>query len=285
RGPFLVGLALRAQGDSVRAQNEFEASLALAPEYVEPLAQLAFIALADKQPGVALARVQKQIALRPKSGALQSLLGDVYLASKQDKLAEGAYVKALELNPRLVGALVQLGRLYGTSDRLDQSLGELEAALKINSRNLVALTLTGVVYERKGDIPNARKSYEQALAVDPRYAPAANNLAWLYTQHGGDQEKALQLARTANEVAPEDPRIADTLGWILYRRGIYRNALGLLEASAAKLPGDPEVQYHLGMTYYKLDNRAAARDALSRALKLRDQFPGADDARQTLAGL
>ena len=33
--------------------------------------------------------------------------------------------------------------------------------------------------------------------------------------------------------------ISDTLGWILYKRGIYQRA--------AKLPENPEIQYQLGM--------------------------------------
>jgi hypothetical protein len=36
----------------------------------------------------------------------------------------------------------------------------------------------------------------------------------------------------AREVAPEDPFIADTLGWIHFRRGEYNRALSLLRESA-----------------------------------------------------
>jgi tetratricopeptide (TPR) repeat protein len=287
RGPYFVGLGLRAQGERARAQKEFEASMALAPDYIEPLAQLVSMALVEKQPDLALARVQQQTALAPKSGALQYLLGEVYLALGRGKLAEDAFAKAFHLEPRLVGALVQLGRLYEASGKYDQALVELTEARRVSPGNPVVLTLAGVMYERKGDIPKARDAYEKAVALHPRFAAAANNLAWLYMVHGGDadKERALQLAQTAKEVAPENPRISDTLGWILHQRGVYRNALSLLQESAAKLPADPEVQYHLGMTHYKLGNREAAREALGRALKLRDQFHGADDARRTLAAL
>ena len=64
---------------------------------------------------------------------------------------------------------------------------------------------------REGDegVPAAR--CEKGLALTPRVVPAANNLAWLLSEHGGDRDRALALAQTAKEQAPEDPRVSDTL--------------------------------------------------------------------------
>ena len=55
--------------------------------------------------------------------------------------------------------------------------------------------------------------------------------------------------------------------------------------SAAKFPSNPEVHYHLGMTYYKLGEREAARQALAKALQVSSTFPGLEDARRTLVEL
>jgi Flp pilus assembly protein TadD len=77
RGFYLLGVGLQVQGKTAEAKKEFEAALALAPGYVEPLGQLAGMALADKQPDAAISRVTKQIALMPKTGGLQYLPGKV----------------------------------------------------------------------------------------------------------------------------------------------------------------------------------------------------------------
>src|SRR3989304_4577244 len=125
--------------------------------------------------------------------------------------------------------------------------------------------LAGVIHEQRGDILKARESHEKVLALNPRFAPAANNLAWILSEHGGDKDRALTLAQTAKELAPEDPRVSDTPGWLLYWRGLHQRALALLKDSAAKLPGHPMVQYHLGMVSAQLGDKDAARQALSAA--------------------
>jgi tetratricopeptide (TPR) repeat protein len=145
--------------------------------------------------------------------------------------------------------------------------------------------LSGIVHELKGDIPKAREAYEKAITLNPRFAAAANNLAWIYSEHGGNKDKALQLAQTAKELVPDDPRISDTLGWILYKRGVYQRALALLKESAAKLPGNAQVQYHLGMAYQQAGEKDNARKALQIAVSSPEVFTGKDEARKTLADL
>ena len=118
--------------------------------------------------------------------------------------------------------------------------------------------------------------------MNPRSVPAANNLAWLESEHGGHLERALQLAETAKELAPDDQRVADTLGWILYKRGQYQRALALLKESAIKLPTNPQVQYHLGMTYSRIGDKEQARTTLTAAVSSAETFSGKDEGRKTL---
>src|SRR5882762_6131072 len=92
--------------------------------------------------------------------------------------------------------------------------------------------------------------------------------------------------RSHNEgVGPGRPQVSDTLGWIFYRRGVHQRALALLKDSAAKLPSNPQVQYHLGMVSAQLGDKEAARQALSIAAASPAPFPGQDEARKALAAL
>jgi tetratricopeptide (TPR) repeat protein len=285
RGPYFLGLALSRMGKKADAQRAFEAALAVAPDAVEPLMQLVGMAFADKAPDAALARVQAQLARVPASAALHRVLGSVHVRRQEPSQAEAAFVKSLQLDPAAVAPYLALAELYNASGQYEQALERVGRALGMDGKSLMGHMLAGLIHERKGDVAKARQAYERALAVKPRFAPAANNLAYLHSLHGGDKEKALELAQLAKEVAPDEPHISDTLGWILYRRGIYQRALALLKDSAAKLPDNAVVQYHLGMAHYKAGSRDSARDALTRALHLNPQFPGIEEARSTLASL
>jgi uncharacterized protein HemY len=98
-------------------------------------------------------------------------------------------------------------------------------------------------------------------------------------------DRAFSLAQTAREQLPHDPSIADTLGWLYYKKELYRQALPLFKESAEKLAEKPVVHYHLGMAYSKVGDTNLAKGALQRALQLRKDFPGAEEAQQILAQL
>jgi tetratricopeptide (TPR) repeat protein len=284
-GFYLEGIGLRAQGKTAEARKEFEAALSLAPGYVEPLGQLAGMALAEKQPDAALSRVTKQAVLVPQSGGLQYLLGMVHLARRERAPAEAAFLRAAELEPTMVDAYVRLGDLYQASGRYDEALAKANAALRTSPQALAPQMVMGVVYYRKGDVMKAQQVYEKVLTLHPRFALAANNLAWLYSEHDGDQAKALQLAQAAKEMAPEDPNVSDTLGWILYKSGVYQRAVVLLRESASKLSDQPVVQYHLGSALLKVGDKDGARTALTAAVNSPASFAEKGEARKALADL
>ena len=285
RGFYLTGLALVAQGKRAEARRQLEAALELSPALLEPLTQLVVLDLAENQPQAALDRVTRQAALAPMSGAHQALLGQLYLLRGERALAETTLLKAIELSPRLLEPYVRLGGLYAEAQRYDEALARFEQAAKARPKDPAPLMLAGVVYEKQDKVEKAREAYEKVLALNPRFVPAANNLAWLHSERGGDRTKALTLAQTARDLAPDDPRVADTLGWILYRRGVHQRALTLLKESASKLPDNPQVQYHLGMVFAQLEDRDNARRHLAQAVTSPEAFLGKDEARKTLAEL
>ena len=114
------------------------------------------------------------------------------------------------------------------------------------------------MYEQARNFPAARDAYEKVLTVSADSVRALNNLAVLYSEHLGRLDIAHDRAKRARELAPNDSNIADTLGWILFKKNDYSNALPLLRESAANRPEVPERQFHLGMAHYMLGEETLA---------------------------
>ncbi len=285
RQRYLLGASLLGQGKWDEARRQLEAALSLSPAYIDPLNQIVSLELSRKNPDAAIARIQKQIEEAPDSGAHQQLLGIVYHQKGDQDAAESTFLKAVDLDPSLANSYAHLADIYVESGRIDQAIAQTDEALGTDPDNQGLLMLAGRLHQIKGDNAKAIQAYEKLLILNPSLASAANNLAYIYAEREDTLEKALQFAEIARKAAPQNPEIADTLAWILYKRGTHQRALSLLKESVSALPENAEVQYHLGMVYYKLDDKEAAWLSLNRAFELADEFPGADEARTALEEL
>lgn len=74
-------------------------------------------------------------------------------------------------------------------------------------------------------------------------------------------DEAYNQVPKARDLLPTDPAIADTLGWINYKRGDYLLALRLINESVSKFRQNPEIKYHLGKTHAALNNDDEADEA------------------------
>ncbi len=309
--PVFLGVVLAQQNKPAEARKAFEKSLELAPDYLPALEQLIDLDLAQKQYDAALERARKQVEKDPKAATPNVLLAKVHMAQaldyarqQMDKLpsgsrtnlplsavpeaqadvaqAETALLKAIELDPNLQPAYLLLAQLYVASNKHQQALARLNA-LVAKTNNVAALMQIGMIHNELKDFSAAREAYEKLLMINPRFSPALNNLAYLYSEHLQQPDKAYEMANKARQLQPADPHTADTLGWILFKRGEYTRALGLVQESASSLPAEPEVQYHLGMIHYMLGEEEPARVALQTAAQGTKEFPGKEEVARRLA--
>jgi len=96
---------------------------------------------------------------------------------------------------------------------------------------------------------------------------------------------ALGLAQSAREAAPEDPNVADTLGWIYLEKGFPDKALALFQETLEKMPDHPAVLYHAGRASLARKDPERARDYLTRALASDQPFPDRAEAEKALKQL
>lgn len=281
---FLLGMMLREQGKNEEARKDMEGALALAPDNLPVLYQIVDLDILKKDYAGALKRLQAEIQRRPKVGGLRFLEARVHRAQGDLARAEESLKKTLELDPNFVSAYQLLARTYVSGQKLDKATEQLESLISNKPRDVSSLMLLGTIYEQAKDYERARETYEKLLVANSLFVPALNNLAFLYAEQFNNLQKGHDLARKARTLDARDENgfLADTLGWILYKRKEYQEALALLQESASKSPL-PEIQYHLGMAHYIMGQAEPAKLALQRAVASPETFQGKEEARRHLA--
>lgn len=280
---FLLGVVLREQKKNDEARQAFEKASELAPDNLNPIGQLVDLDVFDKKYDAAMQKVQQQLQKTPQSAGAHFMEGKVYGAQGKWDQAEAALEKAIKLDANFGAAYELLVSVYVQANKLPQAISQLEAILTKNPNDPTALARLAVVYEKMKDYPKASDSYEKLLVLKPDFAMGLNNLAVLYGGPLNRLDRAYELAQKARTLQPNDGSIADTLGWILHKRGDYQQAVALLQEAVSKTPQNPEIQFHLGMTAYMMGQVDVARSAFEKAAHATTDFPGKDEAKRRLA--
>lgn len=278
----VVAIALHREAEAI---DHFEQSLKKKPDFVEALEQIVTVMAAQGKVGQARERVARHIATHPQEPRFHNLLGRLLMQSQRFREAEASFQKALALDETRLETYAYLGTLYAHEGKVEKAIEKFEAIVAKRPQQVSALMVLGLLYEQQEDYTRARANYEATLKINAQFAPAANNLAWLLVEHLNDREHALSYAETARRISPTDPYIADTLGWIYYRKQLYAKSVSLLKEAVDRLPTHPLVLYHYGMVQYANKERDQAKQALDKFLTVAPNDPHAQEAKQVLAEL
>ncbi len=267
------------------ARTAFQQALRVAPSSLDARAGLVAAEIGDQKVDVARAQVDTWRQAAPSDHTLGVLAGKVEIAAGDHQAAERILREVLSRDASQIEAYELLGRTYAAQGKVDQAVQQYEAmAQRSPSSAASALTLIGMLHETRKDRAAARAAYERTLAADPKAGVAANNLAWIYAEEG-KLDDALRLALVAQQVLKRRPEADDTVGWIYLQKGLPLEAIAAFERARERAPQNPVYHYHLGLAHMKTGQRDRARSAFARALELRSDFAGADDARTQMASL
>jgi tetratricopeptide (TPR) repeat protein len=277
-----VGLLEMSKGNRAAARAAFTRALAMDPTFVPALAGMNQLDLQEKRVDQVRARMADALRAKPKDTGVLILASRTYGSIDDWAAAEKMLQQVIAVDPNHLDAYSMLGRIYARQQRLDEALAQFEKMAEKQPKSVTAHTVAGMLLDMQKRTSDAQKKYERALEVDPRAAVAANNLAWIYAENGGNLDLALQLAQTAKTQLPDQPEVNDTLGWIYHKKGLSSLAVMPLLQSIQKDPKNPIYHYHLGLAYAGSGEKDKARVSLQKALSLDANFTGAAEARQAL---
>jgi tetratricopeptide (TPR) repeat protein len=261
---YLTGMALNAEHKRPEARAMFAQALKMNPKLGQALEALVNSDLIDHELASARALTEAAVVKDAANPLAFLLRAKVRLTDKNVAGARTDLTRVIELDPGSPVAYLLLAQIDFREHKQQEGVAELKAASD-KTRNMTAMMELALVHTQLGDSEAARADYERILKLNPKFAPALANLAYLYTDKPRDLAKASDLAAQARQLRPDDPAIADTLGWIEYRKGNFSGALTFLKEATEKNPSDGEAQYHLGLTYYMLNEEEEASSALQLA--------------------
>jgi len=223
---------------------------------------------------------------KPDLAIAHELLGEVYLSQKQFVEAEKSLRKASEINPKWNTPYLSLAKLHAVQNDMPGAIKSLESGLKAVPDDVQLLLTLASTQESSRDYSGAISSYEQLLKTNSGSELAANNLASLLVDQKGDAS-SLKRARelVARFESSRQPAFVDTLGWVHYKSGEYDKAVTLLKKATEMAPQVPIFQYHLGMAYNGKGDKKSAKIWLAKALDGKQEFPGSQEARETLKAI
>ena len=260
-----TGLVAKDLGKKEEARRAFEKVDALEPGNPRAAAELMLLHTSSGDHAAALALAEKQLQLHPKAAGSHYMRAAILNQMSRNDEALNDLKEAIRLDPKMVGAYLLLSRIQAATGKTDEAIAQLERANAEVPGNIPVLLSLASLYDQGGRADDFRKCYEQILKHHPDYIPALNNLAVILSESDGkeDLERAFQLAQQAQQLAPHEPLVADTLGWIFFKRGEFQRASRYLAEAAAKVTNDPAVKFHHGMSCLAMGDAEGARSALA----------------------
>jgi tetratricopeptide (TPR) repeat protein len=199
--------------------------------------------------------------------AAQGAIINIYLSQKDsDKaLAHVRQQRTIDNENQQAYFLMEVDILNRTG-QYDASLAVLNAALTAYQDSTDLRYSRAMVSEKLGNLEQLEQDLEHIINLEPDNATALNALGYTLADRSTRLDEAQALIEKALRIAPKDPAILDSLGWVYFRLGKLKESLELLQQAFAMFP-DAEVAAHLGEVLWAMGDKLEAKDVWRKALE------------------
>jgi len=198
---------------------------------------------------------------------------------------DGARAQLKELAPADPAEQVQVlqaeGQLLRDSGRAVEAFKTLQDGVLRYPNSPDLMYDYALAAEKLGKVEAMETALRKVIESVPDNHHAYNALGYSLADRNIRLDEAYELIDKALKMAPGDPYIMDSMGWVLFRMGKLKEAEQSLRQAYA-LRGDAEIAVHLGEVLWKQGDKAGAAK-LWREARAKD--PNNDALRSTLARL
>ena len=187
----------------------------------------------------------RQAVIRARQGRIDEAVAIVDAANPADDEEQtlGALTAAQILR--------DAGRTADAIRRLRAAEAELPESVELKYE-------LAMLYERENKLAEAEKLLREVMAIDPGHAHSYNALGYALADRNVRLPEALKLITRAMEIAPDDPFIMDSMGWVKFRMGDTAAAEDFLKRAYRKRP-EADIAAHLGEVLWVRGQKDEAR--------------------------
>ncbi|MCK4873505.1 MAG: sulfotransferase [Phycisphaerales bacterium] len=213
--------------------------------------------------------------LRKHPRDADALFGLSLVAQRKREPAEAIEFarRAADAAPDNAAYQASLGRLLASTGQLDEAETALCRAVELRADDAHARAMLGSVLLHQHKVDEAEAQFDGALAVDADHAQALAGKAEALVAHG-DAAAAVECAKRAVALHPQDPRYRFCLGNALHICGRSDEALTHLMHAAQAAPKWVDLYVCIAAASRSAGRRERASEAARRAIDIDPNHPG-----------
>jgi putative PEP-CTERM system TPR-repeat lipoprotein len=228
------------QKDYVAARALLDKILALRPEHVRTIGKYVEVEAAAGNYSNAQELVEKARQIQPEQAYSYELEGDLLRSQDKTDDALAAFRTGWSMQPTS-----SLGtKIYQILVSQNEAAAAtfLDEWMTSNTNDIAPKVISAMSYQQANDNARAIPLYEEVIATAPTHLVALNNLAWLIQD--SDPDRAIELAKRAADLYPNNAEVVDTYGWILFRQDRQDEAKVVLSKAMELAPDSAAIKEH-----------------------------------------
>jgi WD40 repeat protein/tetratricopeptide (TPR) repeat protein len=303
---FQMGTILKKRGGLDEAMTAFKKQLEVKPDHENAWNSIGQILAVQNKFNEALYTFRKQVEIKPDHN--ESWFGIGYILQNQGKPYEAieAFKKVkpsqtyLDVQIRITTILAEQGELdkalehlhnvsvdndndkfrlvkfeadlLAWQKRYDEAIAIYNRLIETNPDNSDLFFNRAIVADTMGNFEQYEKDLRRILGINPKDVNALNSLGYTLADRTDRYQEACDLLKQAKELAPENPFVLDSFGWVLYKMGNYEESLENLRKAYTKTDAlTPEAAAenaaHLGEVLWAAGNKDEAKAVFEKAMQ------------------
>ncbi len=175
----------------------------------------------------------------------QAELAQIRLKDQRQVQVKQQFNEARQRNPEIASTLYALeAEVLRENQHLEEAYAVLMDAINKHPQDNMLLFSRALLSEKRNDLIQFESDMTELMKRDPNNASYLNAYGYTLADRTSRFKEADVLLQAAIKLKPNDPAIIDSVGWLLYKKGLTFEALSYIKKAFAA-SNDEEIGLHL----------------------------------------